>query len=73
MTMTTIPKRAFIKFLKRPVVFAALGALLAVFIGGALADRMEKRAAEDRLSFGMAAEICVHASCAGQVAPASSL
>jgi hypothetical protein len=60
-------KRAFPlpQILKRPLVFAMLGTLLAFYIGGALADRIEKHAAEDRLSVGMAAEVCVHASCAG--------
>jgi uncharacterized PurR-regulated membrane protein YhhQ (DUF165 family) len=76
MTMTTIfLKRAFLflKLLKRPAVFSALGALLAFFIGDALAERREKRAAEDRVSCGMAVEICVHAARAGRFAPASPL
>jgi hypothetical protein len=55
--------KTILKLLKRPVVFGALGVLLAFFMGDALAERIEKRAAEDRLYFGMAAETCVHASC----------
>jgi hypothetical protein len=64
MTMATINvTRIFPKAAKRPVALIALGALLAVFIGSALVERMEKHAAEDRLSFGTMADTCVRASC----------
>jgi hypothetical protein len=38
--------------LSRPLAIAAVMVILALTIGGALAERMEQRAAEDRLSFG---------------------
>ena len=55
--------RIFLKRPKRPVALIALGALLTVFIGNALVERMAKHAAEDRLSFGTMADTCVRASC----------
>lgn len=38
--------------LAKPLAIAAILAILALSIGGALAERMELRAAEDRLSVG---------------------
>jgi hypothetical protein len=63
MTMTTINvKRAFLKQPpKKPVALAAFGTLLASFTGSALLERMERHAAEDRLS--VMANTCVRASC----------
>jgi hypothetical protein len=64
MTMTTINlKRAFLKQPpKKPVAPAAFGTLLASFTGSALLERMERHAAEDRLSFRVMANTCVRAS-----------
>ena len=42
--------------LARPLAFAALVIILALSIGGALAQRMEHRAFEDRLTIGDTAE-----------------
>jgi hypothetical protein len=64
MTMTTINlKRTFLKWPTRLVALAALGTLLASFTGSALVERIEKHAAEDRLSFGTMADTCARASC----------
>jgi hypothetical protein len=62
--MTTINLKC--SLLKRPTrlaALAALGTLLASFTGTALVERLEKHAAEDRLSFGTMADTCVRASC----------
>ena len=62
--MTTINlKRTLLKRPTRLMALAALGTLLASFTGSALVERLEKHAAEDRLSFGTMAETCAHASC----------
>jgi len=42
--------------LARSLALAALLVILGLSIGGALAQRMEQRASEDRLSFGAVAE-----------------
>jgi hypothetical protein len=47
----------------RLVALGALWTLLASFTGSALVERMEKRAVEDRLSFGTMADTCVRAAC----------
>ena len=48
--------RPFGRPLARPFAVAALLVILALSVGGALAERLEQRASEDRLSFGAAAE-----------------
>jgi hypothetical protein len=64
MTMATNNlKRRFFKRPKTLVAFAALGTLLALFIGRALVERIEQHAAEDRLSFGTMTDTCIRASC----------
>ena len=44
--------------LSKPVAFAAILVVLALSIGGALGERMEQRAAQDRISFGDVADNC---------------
>lgn len=56
MNKTILPMHYFPRHLSRSLAFAAILIVLALSIGGALAERMEQRAAEDRLSFGIAAE-----------------
>jgi hypothetical protein len=64
MTMTTTDlKRGFFKSPKKPVVLAALWMLLASFTANAWVERIEKHAAEDRLSFGTMVDTCIHAAC----------
>jgi hypothetical protein len=63
MPMITINlKRTLLKWPMRLVALGALWTLLASFTGSAL-ERMEKHAAEDRLSFGAMADTCVRAAC----------
>ena len=57
---STKPKSRSVK------VRAALGAFgmaLTLLVGHALAAQMEKRAAEDRMTFGTAFQACVRAAC----------
>jgi hypothetical protein len=55
--MTTINlKRALLKRPTRLMALAAVGTLLTSFTGSALVERIEKHAAEDRLSFGTIAD-----------------
>jgi hypothetical protein len=56
-------KRTFLVGSMRLVALAAFWTLLASFTGNVLVDRMEKRAVEDRLSFGTMADTCVRAAC----------
>src|SRR5262245_42158077 len=64
MPMTTANlRRAFLRSPMRLVALGALWTLLASFTGSALVERMEKHAAEDRLSFGAMADTCVRAAC----------
>jgi len=56
-------KRPFLKRPIRLVVLVAFWTLLASFTGSVLVERMEKRAVEDRLSFGTMADTCVRAAC----------
>jgi len=56
-------KRTFLKRPMRLVTLAAFCTLLASFTGSVLVERMERRAVEDRLSFGMTADTCVRAAC----------
>lgn len=56
MNKTILPMQYFSQHLSRSLAFAAIMIVLALSIGGALAERMEQRAAEDRLSFGGATE-----------------
>ena len=56
-------KRTFLERPIRLVVLAAFWTLLASFTGSVLIERMEKRAVEDRLSFGTMADTCVRAAC----------
>jgi hypothetical protein len=64
MTMTTTNlKRTFLTRPTSLVALAALGTLLASFTGSALAERIEKHAAEDRLSVGTMADTRARASC----------
>ena len=44
--------------LSKPLAFAAILVVLALSIGGALGERMEQRAAQDRFSFGDVADNC---------------
>lgn len=60
---TTDLKRSLLKGPKRLVVLITLWTLLAPFTGNALVDRMEKHAAEDRLSFGTTVDTCIRAAC----------
>jgi hypothetical protein len=64
MPMTTINlRRTSFKGPMRLVAIGALWTLLASFTGSALVERMEKHAAENRLSFGAMADTCVRAAC----------
>ncbi len=56
-------KRSFLRAPKRRVAPPAREFPLASFTGSALVERLEKQAAEDRLSFGTMAYTCVRASC----------
>ena len=56
MNKTILQMQYYPQHLSRSLAFAAILIILALSIGGALAERMEQRAAEDRLSFGDAAE-----------------
>ncbi|MGH6892061.1 MAG: hypothetical protein ACREEP_07370 [Dongiaceae bacterium] len=49
--------------LSRPLAIAAILALLALSIGGALAQRMEQRAAADRFGFGETLGFCLNPTC----------
>ena len=51
-------KRTFLKGSMRLVALAAFCTLLASFTGSVLVERMERRAVEDRLSFGTMADTC---------------
>jgi hypothetical protein len=42
----------------KPLAFAAILVVLALSIGGAVGQRMEQRAAQDRFSFGEVADNC---------------
>ena len=62
--MSTIDlKRSLLIAPKRLVMLATLWTLLVPFTGNALVDRMEKHAAEDRLSFGTTVDTCIRAAC----------
>jgi hypothetical protein len=62
--MTTINvKRTALKGPIRLLALAVFWTLLASFTGSVFVERMEKRAIEDRLSFGTTADTCVHATC----------
>jgi hypothetical protein len=63
MNKTILPMQYFPRHLSRSLAFAAIMIILALSIGGALAERMEQRAVEDRLSFGDVAT-CVRGACA---------
>jgi hypothetical protein len=56
-------KRTSLKGPIRLVALAAFWTVLASFTGSVLVERMEKRAVEDRLSFGTTADTCVRAAC----------
>jgi len=60
---TTNLKRTLVMRPTRLAALAALGTVLASFTGSALVERLEKHAAEDRLSFGTMADTCARASC----------
>jgi len=62
MTNTDL-KRTLLKAPRRLVVLTTLWTLLAPLTGNALVDRMEKHAAEDRLSFGTTVDTCIRAAC----------
>ena len=55
--------RTFLKGPIRLVALAAFWTLLASFTGSVLVERIEKRAVDDRLSFGTVADTCVRAAC----------
>ena len=71
MTISITSARVVLRSLKRTilerpirlVVLAAFCTLLASFTGSVLFERVEKRAAEDRLTFGTMADTCVRAAC----------
>jgi len=56
-------KRSRLKAPTKLVVLAALWTLLASFTANALVDRMEKHAADDRLSFGTTVDTCIRVAC----------
>jgi hypothetical protein len=56
-------KRTLLKGPTKLTAIAALSVLLAWFTGGALVERIEKHAAEDRLLVGMTANTCTQAAC----------
>lgn len=56
-------KRTFLKGSMRLVALAAFCTLLASFTGSVLVERMERRAVEDRLSFGTMADTCARGTC----------
>ena len=56
-------KRTFLKGPIRLMALAVLWTLLASFTGSVLVERVEKRAVEDRLTFGTMADTCVRAAC----------
>ena len=60
---TTDLKRSSLRAPRRLVALATLWMLLASFTGNALVERIEKHAAEDRLSFGTPADPCIRAAC----------
>ena len=71
MTISIASARVVLRSLKRTilerpirlVVLAAFWTLLASFTGSVLVERVEKRAVEDRLTFGTIADTCVRAAC----------
>ena len=71
MTISITSARVVLRSLKRTilerpirlVVLAAFWTLLASFTGSVLVEQVEKRAAEDRLTFGTMADTCVRAAC----------
>ena len=60
---TTDLKRSLLKAPNRLLVLPILWMLLVPITGNALVDRMEKHAAEDRLSFGTTVDTCIRAAC----------
>jgi len=56
MTKTIFHIQAMPRPVARSLAIAAILVLLVLSVGGALAQRMEQRASEDRLSFGELAE-----------------
>ncbi|HEV8261727.1 MAG TPA: hypothetical protein VGQ19_13330 [Burkholderiales bacterium] len=71
MTISITSARVVLRSLKRTilerpirlVVLAAFWTLLASFTGSVLVEQVEKRAVEDRLTFGTMADKCVRAAC----------
>ena len=71
MTISITSARVVLRSLKRTILersirlvaLAAFCTLLASFTGSVLVERVEKRAVEDRLSFGTMADTCVRAAC----------
>jgi|SoiMethySBSTD1v2_1073268.scaffolds.fasta_scaffold3278070_1 hypothetical protein len=71
MTISITSARVVLRSLKRTilerpirlVVLAAFWTLLASFTGSVLVEQVEKRAVEDRLTFGTMADTCVRAAC----------
>jgi hypothetical protein len=56
MTKAVFQMHPLLNPISRPLAVAAIMVVLALSIGGALAERLEQRAAEDRLSVGVVAE-----------------
>jgi hypothetical protein len=61
------PRRIFPKVPTRLTTIAVLVALFSPFIGNALVQQIEKRAADDRLSVGMKAPTCMGVSCSSSL------
>ena len=62
MSFTTLKSRP-IKALKTRAVLATFGTALVLLVGHAMAAQIEKRAAEDRMTFGTASDACIRAAC----------
>jgi hypothetical protein len=56
-------KRTILEGTIRLVAVVAFCTVLASFTGSVLVERVEKRAVEDRLTFGTTADTCVRAAC----------
>ena len=62
MSSTTLKSRP-VRTLKTRAALATFGTAFVLFIGHAMAAQIEKRAAEDRMSFGSTSDTCIRAAC----------
>ena len=62
MSSTTLKSRP-VRTLKTRAALATFGTAFVLFIGHAMAAQVEKRAAEDHLTFGTISDACVRAAC----------